>query len=116
MVNCNGCGKPIKFDGEVRSRSGKMIPLEPNGEYHKCPAYVNKFEQNRQQYGQGYSGPSQQNQMQTEVANLVSDMAVMKDQILGLQKAVNGLGEAIAKVSFTTANKLEETEDDTAEV
>lgn len=31
------CGTMLKFDNAVRSQSGKMIPLEMNGERHQCP-------------------------------------------------------------------------------
>jgi hypothetical protein len=35
---CNkGCGIAIHFDEGQRSRSGKAIPLEDNGEPHQCP-------------------------------------------------------------------------------
>ena len=42
-----GCGVEIKFDKNQRSQSGKMIPLEMNGEPHQCPK--NKYNQQVQQ-------------------------------------------------------------------
>lgn len=38
----------LKFDNAVRSQSGKMIPLEMNGERHQCP----NSEYNQQQQPQ----------------------------------------------------------------
>jgi hypothetical protein len=35
---CNyGCGTDIHFDDDVKSESGKSIPLESSGEPHNCP-------------------------------------------------------------------------------
>jgi hypothetical protein len=42
-----GCGTAIKFDKSRVSQSGKMIPLEMNGEPHQCPH--NKYNQIQQQ-------------------------------------------------------------------
>ncbi|HKU50616.1 MAG TPA: hypothetical protein VJP79_11740 [Nitrososphaera sp.] len=36
--NCHGCNSPIKFDNNVKSASGKVIPLNPDGSHHECPA------------------------------------------------------------------------------
>jgi len=46
MVFCrNGCGTNLNFDGSCKSDSGKMIPLEDDGNPHNCP--------NRHRYGPG---------------------------------------------------------------
>jgi len=38
MNQCrNGCGIEIQFDPTKKSASGKMIPLEYDGNPHKCP-------------------------------------------------------------------------------
>ena len=34
---CWGCGIALRFDDRLRGKSGKMIPLEENGEQHQCP-------------------------------------------------------------------------------
>lgn len=54
MVNCRGCGRPIKFDNAVKSASGKAIPLEMNGDKHNCPA--NPYNQQRQTGSGGGQG------------------------------------------------------------
>ena len=36
--SCHGCQQPIKFDNAVKSESGKVIPLNPDGSRHDCPA------------------------------------------------------------------------------
>jgi len=99
----NGCGRIIEWNNDLH-----YFEEVATSQRHMCPNWQSKqtstFEQNKKMY----AGPT--DQVQTEVANLVADISVMKQQILSLQQSVNGLGEAIAKVSFTTANKLEDTE------
>lgn len=36
-MNCRNCGCIIRFDGNITSKSGKLIPLEYDGKPHKCP-------------------------------------------------------------------------------
>lgn len=37
MANCNNnCGTEIHFDPNIKSKSGKCIPLEFNGKPHMC--------------------------------------------------------------------------------
>ena len=116
MTNCNWCGTEIKFDGMVRSQSGKMIPLLPNGEKHDCPKnpYNTKSSTDFQRNKQMYAGP-QQNQMEKDLA----DLGVWKDgaelRIQELEREANRfieLTDAIAKElkirSFKTASELQE--------
>ncbi len=37
MTTSNRCRTEIKFDDNVRSSSGKAIPLNPDGTKHNCP-------------------------------------------------------------------------------
>ena len=85
-----------------------------NGQRHRCPNYTsNKFQQNKTAYG----GPSQDNQMQKDLA----DLGVWKDgaelRIQELEREANKfieLTDAIAKElkirSFKTASELEDEE------
>ena len=122
QCNNEGCERILEWNPDMPNRKGGLGAYAEvaTGKRHECEFYkrgfqtrqTNDFNRNKQQWGQAYSGPTQGDQMQTEVANLVADISVMKQQILSLQQSVNGLGEAIAKVSFTTADKLEDVEPD----
>ena len=47
--SCHGCGQPIKFDANITSlKSGKVIPLNMNGEQHDCPNFNNKANNNQE--------------------------------------------------------------------
>jgi len=107
MPNCNYCGTEIKFDGMVRSQTGKMIPLLPNGEKHDCPKnpYKTKsstdFNRNKQMYG----GP--QNDILERQARLETEMDGLKFQMKQLTKIVEDYGEALAEKSFKPASELD---------
>ncbi len=99
----NGCGRILEWDN---NQPGKYKFVEAaTGQLHRCPNYNPgaKFEQNKQQAG--YRGP-EQNQVQTDVANLVGDVAVLKEQVKELQFTLSGLGEAIAKISVKPASEV----------
>jgi|GEM_PF-1737727 len=38
MTTCRNCSEYIQFDDDVRSTSGKCIPLDESGEKHQCSA------------------------------------------------------------------------------
>jgi len=104
----NGCGRKIF----VSDRSGRWIPYDIGTDNkHDCPNFQSNaqskqttdFNRNKQMYG----GPTEQNQVQTDVANLVGDVAVMKEQIKELQYTLNGLGKTIAEQSFKPASEID---------
>ena len=49
-MECRNCGQEIKFDNNVRSTSGKAIPLNMDGNKHDCPnnPYKKKFQNFKQ--------------------------------------------------------------------
>lgn len=48
--SCHGCGQQIKFDSNITSpKSGKVIPLNMNGEQHDCPNFNNRSNYNQDQ-------------------------------------------------------------------
>ena len=107
----NGCGQNIF----ISDRSGKWLPYNfGTDNKHDCPNWQAKqtgdFNRNKQMY----SRPPEQNQVQTDVANLVGDVAVLKEQVKELQYTLNGLSKAIAEQSFKPASELEteETEEE----
>jgi hypothetical protein len=114
MTNCNYCGIEIKFDGMIRSQSGKMIPLLPNGEKHDCPKnpYKTKssvdFNRNKQMYG----GPTPQNDILERQARLETEMDGLKFQIKQLTKIVEDYGEALGEQSFKKASEVEDIDPD----
>jgi len=98
----NGCGRILEWDN---NQPGKYKFVEAaTGQLHNCPNYKSaKFEQNKQQ---GYRGPDQ-NQVQTDVANLVGDVAVLKEQVKELQFTLNGISKTLAAMSFKPASEVE---------
>ena len=108
MTNCNWCGIEIKFDGMVRSQSGKMIPLLPNGEKHDCPKnpYKTKsstdFQRNKQMYG----GP--QNDLLERQARTEVEIDGIKFEIKQLRKIIEDYGQALAEQSIKTAKEIQE--------
>ena len=100
----NGCGRKIF----VSDRSGKWLPYDIGTDNkHDCPNYqqkqTNDFNRNKKMYG----GPTEQNQVQTDVANLVGDVAVLKEQVKELQYTMNGLSKALGEMSFKPASELD---------
>ena len=114
----NGCGRILEWDN---NQPGKYKFVEAaTGQLHVCPNYIrtqsSTFERNKQQYGQGYRGPSNMDKMEKDLA----DMVVWRDgaelRIRELEKEANRfieLTDAIAKElkikSFKPASELEET-------
>jgi hypothetical protein len=37
QLKCYKCNQPIKFDNKVKSKSGRLVPLNTDGIKHQCP-------------------------------------------------------------------------------
>lgn len=101
MVNCRGCGKPIKFDTNRRSQSGKQIPLEMDGDAHQCPA--SPYNQNRQVQVQQPPPQQQQQQQPAAVTNTQSQRAetmwlIPKEDWDGLKKSFEYVSDNIVTI------------------
>jgi hypothetical protein len=109
----NGCGRMLEWDPNLEG-TNKYIEVG-TGMPHKgrCPNYsnasTNKFEQNKQQYGQGYSGPSVQDGLIKDVQDHSVRLDSHELRIKELERTLSGLDAAIAKLSFKPASELEGT-------
>jgi hypothetical protein len=94
MVQCyRGCGTEIKFDKAVRSQSGKMIPLELDGNRHQCP---------NSQYnasGSGSTGTGTGNQQETTTTTAVQKQQPPVTPAIQPQQQQQPTTEAIQKFS-----------------
>ena len=56
-MNCNNnCGIDLHFDPNVKSKSGKCIPLEYDGKPHNCPMNPYRKKQHHAYLGISYDG------------------------------------------------------------
>jgi len=101
----NGCGRMIEWNNDLR-----YFQEVANGQRHMCPNWqsrqANTFEQNKQKWGSGYNAGTQANKMEVDVANLVGDVAVLKQQVSELQHTLSGLSKAIGEMSFKPASEI----------
>lgn len=69
--SCHGCRQPIKFDANITSqKSGKVIPLNMNGEQHDCPNFNNKANNN------------QERQSKSDISSLSSEQIKLADTLI----------------------------------
>ena len=66
-----GVDEPIKFDANITSqKSGKVIPLNMNGEQHDCPNFNNKANNN------------QERQSKSDISSLSSEQIKLADTLI----------------------------------
>jgi len=105
----NGCGRKIF----VSDRSGRWLPYDIGTDNkHDCPNFQQKRTTDFNRNKQMYAGPSQENQMQTDIANLISNYPILEQRVRELEHTVSGLGKALGEMSFKPANELVQEEND----
>jgi len=112
----NGCGRMIEWNNDLR-----YFQETATGQRHMCPNWkarqTSTFDDNKQKYGSGYTGPSNMDKMEKDLA----DLGVWKDGMeLRMKELENEasrfieLSDALAKElkikSFKTASDLHEDE------